>query len=79
LVDLAEDDDARKFGMRVAGDGGMEDEDALRELSVVVRGREGCWRTHLPLAICFGGHILVRFLDKHLEFCGGDLSVNEDA
>lgn len=29
LVDLAEDDDAGKLGVRIAGDGWVKDEDAL--------------------------------------------------
>ena len=54
--------------MRITGNGWMEEKNTLKNNSAVTPPLKNSSRhTHAATAIGFGGHILVRFLDQHIE------------
>lgn len=67
LVDLAEDNHAWEAGFRIAGNRGVEDINACSMVRTGLIYRENGLgiHTHGALSIRRGGHIVVRFLDKH--------------
>lgn len=67
LIDLAEDNYAGEFGVRIAGYGRMEDEYACFACSVriLARGSVVGGHTHRPIAVRRGGHIFVALLYQH--------------
>lgn len=65
LVDLAEEDDAWEFGVWVAGDFGMEEEDACVLSVIAVTTLRHCLNTHAAFAVCFRGHIFMCLLYEH--------------
>lgn len=69
MIDFTEYDHTGESGLRIPGDGRMEDIDAWGcSVSVALAGR-GLFieHTHASLAICLGRHIMEGFLDQHCE------------
>lgn len=67
LIDLAEDHNTRKLGLRIVRNGRMEDEDAYLSGQNAASSRRSLdRRTHITAMLC--RHVDVRLLDKH---CNG--------